>query len=135
MFDRSNLSKAFGGAQLFIQLTKSGKIYQKKKSELYRYHFFALFLRFVLLATARRLSFRLLPPLLIGFLLSYSLLLPTESPTFTRAWLRCERTAICCCGEIAECAEGMYYPLSIQSQEAICSIVDREQQLLFEENT
>jgi magnesium chelatase subunit D len=39
------------------------------------------------------------------------------------------------CREIAESAGGKYYPLSSLSPEALYSIVDREQQLLFEKNT
>ncbi len=39
------------------------------------------------------------------------------------------------CQEIAESAGGKYYPLSSLSPEALCSIVDREQQLLFQKNT
>ena len=39
------------------------------------------------------------------------------------------------CQEIAESAGGKYYPLSSLSPEALYSIVDREQQLLFEKNT
>jgi magnesium chelatase subunit D len=39
------------------------------------------------------------------------------------------------CREIAESAGGKYYPISSLSSEALCSIVDREQQLLFEKNT
>jgi len=39
------------------------------------------------------------------------------------------------CREIAESAGGKYYPLSSLSPEALYSIVDREQQLLFQTNT
>ncbi|MEI8003467.1 MAG: VWA domain-containing protein, partial [Methanothrix sp.] len=39
------------------------------------------------------------------------------------------------CREIAESAGGKYYPLSSLSSEALYSIVDREQQLLFQNNT
>jgi magnesium chelatase subunit D len=39
------------------------------------------------------------------------------------------------CREIAESAGGKYYPISSLNSVALCSIVDREQQLLFEKNT
>jgi hypothetical protein len=58
-----------------------------------------------------------------------------EKPYLHRAWLRCERAAICYCREIAESTGGKYSPLSRLSPEALYRIVDREQQLLFEKNT
>jgi hypothetical protein len=80
-------------ARLMQKLVKM--IMQKKRMDPENIYHLAPFLRFVLLATARRLSFRLRPPLLIGFLWSHSLLSPTASPSFALAAFRCERAAIC----------------------------------------